>query len=168
MLSQSEYIHAQAKAAKLIKRAGLRVTKKEEAAIEVADFGLSRLEKVGVQILNWVATERIGVKILVLFPQQIMPEHWHPPVGSDPGKEETLRLIAGAVSFYQGARKRMRMTMKADSQVTIAPGTRHWFRAGKEGAVMFSFSTIARDALDVFTNPKVIRATKIAKSGPKR
>ncbi len=69
----------------------------ETDGIEVADFGLGNLEKEGVQALALVQTDRISVKVLALLPDQTVPEHWHPPVDDDPGKEETIRVITGTV-----------------------------------------------------------------------
>jgi D-lyxose ketol-isomerase len=43
----------------------------------------------------------------------------------------------------------------------LQPGEKHWFQARNEGAVMYSFSTIARDALDQFTDPNIERIVKI-------
>lgn len=37
------------------------------------------------------------------------------------------------------------------------PGTRHWFQAGKEGAVFWSISSKATDAVDEFSDPDVVR-----------
>ena len=54
----------------------------------------------GVQVLTFFNTKRIAAKILVLFPNQTEPEHRHPQVGDDPGKEETIRIIKGTVRFY--------------------------------------------------------------------
>jgi len=36
----------------------------------------------------------------VLFPRQTCPEHRHPPVGNEPGKEETFRCRWGVVYLY--------------------------------------------------------------------
>ena len=138
----------------------------------------SNLEKEGVQVLTLIQTERISVKVLVLFPNQTEPEHWHPPVGDDPGKEETVRVISGIVYFYipgedtlkkgfipEGKEDyytmRKEIVMKPSDQITLAPGEKHWFQARDKGAVMYSFSTIARDALDQFTDPDIVRITKI-------
>ena len=44
-------------------------------------------------------------------------------------------------------------------QYTIYPGTLHWFTAGDEGAVISEFSTMSRDEYDVFTDPRIQRAT---------
>ena len=44
-------------------------------------------------------------------------------------------------------------------QYTIPPDTLHWFQAGDEGAVVSEFSTQSRDDLDVFSDPRIRRAT---------
>ena len=44
---------------------------------------------------------------------------------------------------------------------TFAPGEKHWFQAGPEGAVVYSFSSVARDVLDRFTDPGIQRVTRI-------
>jgi D-lyxose ketol-isomerase len=90
VITRKEQISARQRAAELIRQAGIAISDEEAATIEVGDFGLSNLEREGGQMLTLVQTERISVKILVLFPNQTLPEHWHPPVGDDPGKEETI------------------------------------------------------------------------------
>lgn len=162
----------------MIRQAGIKITEKEANSVGIVDFGLSNLEKEGVQVLTLIQTERISVKVLVLFPNQTEPEHWHPPVGDDPGKEETVRVISGIVYFYipgedtlkegfipEGKENyytmRKEIVMKPSDQITLAPGEKHWFQARDKGAVMYSFSTIARDALDQFTDPDIVRITKI-------
>ena len=179
MLTQSQFEDAQKKAAELIRKSGLQITPDEVKTIEVVDFGLGDLEKEGAQILTLVQTERISVKVLALFPYQTEPEHWHPPVGNDPGKEETIRIISGTCYFYvlgedsvkdgfvpEGKADyytvRHEIVMKPTDQITLEPGKKHWFQAGEEGTVMYSFSTIARDALDGFTDPGVHRIPKIS------
>jgi D-lyxose ketol-isomerase len=52
--------------------------------------------------------------------------------------------------------------MRPGDQVTLPPGERHWFQARDEPVVMYSFSTIARDVLDGFTDPAIERITRIA------
>ncbi len=162
----------------MIRQAGIKITEKEANSVGIVDFGLSNLEKEGVQVLTLIQTERISVKVLVLFPNQTEPEHWHPPVGDDPGKEETVRVISEIVYFYipgedtlkegfipEGKENyytmRKEIVMKPSDQITLAPGEKHWFQARDKGAVMYSFSTIARDALDQFTDPDIVRITKI-------
>ncbi len=178
MITRDQQTEARAKAAEMIRNAGIAITDAEAHRIEVVDFGLSNLAKEGVQVLTLVQTERISVKVLVLFPNQTEPEHWHPPVGDDPGKEESVRIIAGTVYFYvpgedtfkegfivEGKDDRYTMrkevVMLPSDQITLAPGEKHWFQTRETGAVMYSFSTIARDALDQFTDSDIDRITKI-------
>ena len=178
MLTRAEYSAAQRRAASVIQESGISITDKEAEKVEVADFGLSRLEIEGAQILTLVATDRIAVKIIVLFPNQTIPEHWHPRVGDDPGKEETVRVISGIVRFYIPGDESMsgnfvpdgkedaytvrhELILKPGEQITLQPGTKHWFQAGEDCAVMYSFSTVARDVLDCFTDPHIERLTSI-------
>jgi D-lyxose ketol-isomerase len=178
MIRRSEYEAARERAAKLIRAAGIVLTGAEARSIEVADFGLGRLEQEGVQILTVVQTERISVKVLVLFPGQTEPEHWHPRVGDDPGKEETVRTVAGTLYFYregEGAVSegvlppgkegvytcRREIVLRPGDQITLPPGEKHWFQARDEAVVMYSFSTVARDVLDGFTDPAIERVTRI-------
>jgi D-lyxose ketol-isomerase len=178
MIKKSEFESAQKRATDMIRRAGINITEEEARSIEVVDFGLSNLEKEGVQVLTLVQTERISVKVLALFPNQTEPEHWHPPVGGDPGKEETIRVISGTVYFYTPGEDnfeegflldskegyytmRHEIVMKPSDQITLQPGEKHWFQARDEGAVMYSLSTTVRDVLDQFTDPNIVRTTKI-------
>jgi len=178
MITTQELLHARRQAADMIREAGIHISDKEADGIEVVDFGLSRLEKEGVQVLTLVQTDRISVKVLALFPNQTEPEHWHPPVGSDPGKEETVRVISGTMYFYLPGENtfkegflvkgkehcytmRHELVMRPGDQVTLAPGVKHWFQARNEGVVMYSFSTIARDVMDQFTDKAIVRTTKV-------
>jgi len=146
---------ARERAAAILADAGIELTEAERAAIEVADFGLGRLEEVGLQLVVYVNTERVCAKELVLFPGQECPEHRHPPVGDDPGKEETFRCRAGTVHLHVEGHGEV--TLGPGDQFTIPPDTLHWFRAGDEGAIVSEFSTRSRDALDVFTDPRIVR-----------
>ena len=49
--------------------------------------------------------------------------------------------------------------LEPGEQYTIPPDTLHWFQAGDEGAVVSEFSTQSRDDLDVFSDPRIRRAT---------
>ena len=51
--------------------------------------------------------------------------------------------------------------MHPGDQLILTPGTKHWFQAGERGAVMYSFSTKVRDALDQFSDPLIVRETII-------
>src|SRR5262245_58904679 len=91
---------ARARTAAMLALAGVALTEQERVAIEVADFGLAELERTGLEIVVYVNTDRYCAKELVLFPRQTWPEHRHPPVGSDRGKEETFRCRWGLVWLY--------------------------------------------------------------------
>ncbi len=178
MITRAEFAAAQARAADMIRTSGIHITDDEAKRVEVADFGLGHLDVEGAQILTFVDADRIAVKVVALFANQTLPEHWHPPVGDDPGKEETVRVVSGAVRFYIPGDDTMReglvpagqenvysarheLILKPGGQITLEPGTKHWFQASEEGAVMYSFSSVARDVLDGFTNPDIERVTQV-------
>jgi D-lyxose ketol-isomerase len=146
---------ARERAAAALDEAGIVLTDAERAAIEVADFGLGRLDEIGLQLLVYVNTERCCAKELVLFPNQACPEHRHPPVGDDPGKEETFRCRRGTVYLHVAGTPEI--VLRPGEQFTIPPDTLHAFRAGPEGAIVSEFSTRSRDETDVFTDPQIVR-----------
>jgi D-lyxose ketol-isomerase len=146
---------ARDRAAADLERAGIVLTPEERAEIEVADFGLGRLEEIGLQLVVYVNTERVCAKELVLFPRQICPEHRHPPFEGTPGKEETFRCRAGVVHLHVDGEGEV--LLRPGEQFTIEPDTLHWFQAGDDGAVVSEFSTQSRDELDVFTDPQIVR-----------
>jgi D-lyxose ketol-isomerase len=145
---------ARDRAAAMLVEAGIVLTPAEREAIEVADFGLGALERVGLQIVVYVNTERVCAKELVLFPGQACPEHRHPPVNGEPGKEETFRVRRGSVRLWVGEEE---VELGPGEQHTIPPDTLHRFEAGAEGAIVSEFSTRSRDDADVFTDPRVVR-----------
>jgi D-lyxose ketol-isomerase len=146
---------ARERAAARFDEAGIVLTPRERESIEIADFGLGRLEEIGLQILVYVNTDRVCAKELVLFPHQRCPEHRHPPVDGEPGKEETFRVRRGAIHLHvDGAED---IVLGPGDQYTIPPDTLHRFEAGDEGAIVSEFSTKSRDAFDVFTDPQIVR-----------
>jgi D-lyxose ketol-isomerase len=169
---------ARARAAAMLSQAGVTLTERERANIEVADFGLADLERTGLEIVVYVNTDRYCAKELVLFPRQTCPQHRHPPVGSDPGKEETFRCRWGLVWLYvegepapaiqarmpAGSEERYtvfhEITLHPGEQYTIPPNTLHWFQAADDGAIVSEFSSTSRDELDIFTDPRIVRVPK--------
>ena len=139
----------------MLEQAGIVMTESERAAIEVTDFGLDRLDELGLQLLVYVNTERVCAKELVLFGGQTCPEHRHPPVDGSPGKEETFRCRAGSVVLWVDGHGEL--LLGPGEQFTIPPDTLHWFRAGDDGAIVSEFSTRSRDESDVFTDPRIRR-----------
>lgn len=160
--------------------AGIALTPAERERIEVSDFGLSDLERIGLQLIVYVNTERVCAKEIVLLPHQTCPEHRHVSVGDEQGKEETFRCRKGTVYLYvegeptadpkadPSRRERGVYTawheviLHPGDQHTIYPDTLHWFQAGPEGAIVTEFSTRSTDEYDVFTDPEIRRATVIA------
>ena len=159
--------------------AGIVLTAAERDAIEIADFGLGRLDDYGLEVVVYVNTDRVCAKELVLFPRQTCPEHRHPPHDGSPGKEETFRCRRGLVYLYTEGEPTPRpacrapgddpsaftvwheVVLRPGEQHTIPPDTLHWFQAGDEGAVVSEFSTRSTDELDVFTDPRIGRATGV-------
>jgi D-lyxose ketol-isomerase len=159
VITRAEQQAAQAYAARELEAAGIVLAEAERAAIEVADFGLSRLREIGLQLLVYVNTDRYCAKELVLSPGQTCPEHRHPPFDGTPGKEETFRCRRGRVTLWvEGTGE---LELGPGDQHTIPPDTLHWFRAGPEGAVVTEFSSASRDELDVFSDPAVQRSTVV-------
>ena len=127
MISERELMEARLYAAGRLADAGIVLTAEELDGIEVADFGLSRLEESGLQLLVYVNTDRYCAKELVLRPGQTCPEHRHPPFDGTPGKEETFRCRRGLVSLVIDGRE---LVLHPGEQFTIPPDTLHSFRAG--------------------------------------
>jgi len=178
LITKKEYEKACAEAIAMIEAAGIHLTEVDKTKVACADFGLSRLREEGVEILTLFDTDRMAAKLLVLFPNQTEPEHWHPPVGDDPGKEEVIRALWGDLYFYIPGEDNMKegfivegkgdcytmrheVVMAPGDQLVLPPGTKHWFQAGPRGAVMYSFSTKVRDNLDQFTDPDIVRETVV-------
>ena len=170
-----EVERARARAREYLGRAGIVLTPEEAANIEVADMGLGELETTGLELVVYVNTERVCAKELVMFPGQTCPEHRHPPIDGEPGKEETFRCRQGIVYLYVEGEPaanpvaqppagreayytvRHEIVLRPGEQHTIPPDTLHWFQAGDEGAVVSEFSTRSRDEYDIFTDPNIRR-----------
>jgi D-lyxose ketol-isomerase len=178
VLASTDLEAAQTRAAAVLEQAGVALTATEVGAIEVADFGLSRLAETGLQIVVYVNTERVCAKELVMFPRQLCPEHRHPSVAGQPGKEETFRCRAGTVYLYVEGEPTPdpaatvpadgsftvwhEVVLRPGDQYTLLPDTWHWFQAGDYGAIVSEFSTRSTDELDVFSDPRIQRATLIS------
>lgn len=162
------------RAAAMIRRSGFPLADGELERMEFVDFGLGRFLVEGLGIITLFATDRLSMKLLLQFPLQTEPEHWHPPVRDDPGKEEILRNLWGDLYVYtvgEGLgevpripggkesvyRCRRETFLKPGEQILLPAGAPHWFRAGPEGAVFLSISTCVRDGRDGFTDPRVDR-----------
>jgi D-lyxose ketol-isomerase len=163
------------KAKKILDQAGIVITRNEFENMEVTDLGLGRLAEIGLQIVVYINTSRVCAKELILLPNQLCPEHKHPPVLDETGKEETFRCRWGEVYLYvpgdptPNPRARIpkgkedtftvwrEVVLNPGDQYTLNPGILHWFQAGPQGAVISEFSTTSRDEKDIFTDPAVKR-----------
>lgn len=179
MVTKQQRDEAVERAVAYLQKAGIVITPREKEEMEVADFGLGELASTGLEILVYVNTERCCAKELVLFPRQTCPEHKHPPVAGDPGKEETFRCRWGQVFLYvpgpptphlqarlPAGRESTytvfhEIVLNPGDQYTLPPDTLHWFQAGDEGAVVSEFSTRSRDEADIFTDPQIQRLTQV-------
>jgi len=177
MITQIEYQQAVQRTLGYFKQAGIVLTEKEKSVIEVADFGLSDLNNVGLQILTYVNTDRVCAKEMVLLPFQTCPQHRHIGDGARPGKEETFRCRRGRVYLYvPGAGRRediqgkiphtdvdcfTEIILNEGEQYTLYPNTWHWFQAGCDGAVISEFSTKSSDETDIFFDNKIIRQPEV-------
>jgi D-lyxose ketol-isomerase len=164
----------------LLKKAHIVITPEEAKKIETADFGLCEPEITGLQLIVYLNTDRCCAKELILLPKQTCPQHKHPRVKGEQGKEETFRCRWGKVYLYvqgkpvakPGCRPpkdsvkyytvRHQIILNPGRQYTLAPDTWHWFQAGPKGAVVSEFSTKSRDESDIFSDPRIRRKTVIA------
>ena len=175
MITRRDVRKAQARAAEMLKKAGIVLTPAEIENIEVAELGLGELERTGLELVTYVNTDRYCAKELILFPRQTCPQHRHPSVSGEPGKMETFRcrwgrvwlyvageptptpqaqVPAGSEAYYTAFHE---IELNPGDQHTIPPNTLHWFQAGDEGAIVSEFSSTSRDETDIFTDPRVRR-----------
>lgn len=161
------------KALSFYEKASIVLTDAEKANLEIADFGLDELETTGLELITYVNTMKCCAKEMVLFPNQTCPEHYHPTIGDVSGKEETFRCRWGTVYLYvegeatpnpktqppSGGKYTVfhEVELKPGQQYTIYPDTKHWFKAGSEGAVISEFSTRSTDENDIFTDERIVR-----------
>lgn len=173
MLTKELYELYRKKAIKYLKKAGIVITRKEAEEIEVAEYGLGMIDKIGLQLVVYVNTNRCCAKELILLPHQTCPEHRHPPIDNEEGKEETFRCRWGKVYLYVPGeptpnpkailpeeRKKYftvwhEIELNPGDQYTLQPDTLHWFQAGSRGAIISEFSTRSRDEYDIYTDPDI-------------
>jgi len=179
MLDRKQLEATRLKTLSYFDKASIILTEEEKNSIEIADFGLSDLDKIGLEVLVYVNTTKVCAKELVMFPGQTCPEHIHPTKNGRSGKEETFRCRWGKVYLYVPGEKNSNpklnglenykeylkvaheIVLNPGEQYTLIPDTLHWFRAGNEGAIVSEFSTSSTDEDDIFTDPRINRFTKI-------
>lgn len=175
MITRSDFLKAQARTVECFNQAGIILTDEEIGKIEIADFGLNRLELEGLELITYVNNNDYCAKELVLFPSQTCPEHKHPHIQQQTGKTETFRCRKGKVWLYvEGEEKGEikanvpeisrayytvfhEIELNPGEQYTIPPNTLHWFQSSESGAIISEFSTTSRDKYDIFTDPHIKR-----------
>jgi len=175
-----EIIRARKRAARLLRKAHIAITPREEERIEVSDFGLGDLDNVGLLVVVYENNDRYCAKEIVLLPRQVCPEHRHPSSGEkSAGKQETFRCRSGEVYLYvpgeptSNPRARIpekyrqyltiwkEILLQPGDQYTLPPDTLHWFQAGDKGGVLSEFSSTSTDENDIWTDPRLQRLPKI-------
>ena len=179
MIGRQEYEDVLNKTLSYFEKAKIVLTENEKTNVEIADFGLGEIYVSGLQLCTYINTDRVCAKEMVVLPHQTCPEHRHPDINGQPGKEETFRCRYGKVYLYvdgdatqnrqcsvpegseayYSAFKEVELT--PGDQYTICPNTRHWFQAGEEGTVISEFSTHSDDTTDIFTDIRIKRIPEI-------
>jgi len=179
VITEDEWEEANQRALDLLDKAGIVLTDDEKENMEIVDYGLDNLEEIGTEIIVYVNNDKYCAKELVLFPGQICPEHRHPPLDDYEGKQETFRVRWGKVYLYvpgeetedPGTRPpedraehftvRNELVLEPGDQYTLPPNTKHWFKAGENGAVISEFSSSSLDEEDIFTDPEINRIPEV-------
>ena len=179
MITKEKYAEIKEKVLAYYEKAHIALTETEKDNIEVADFGLGDPDHTALQLVIFVNTSRVCAKEMVLLPGQTCPEHRHPPFGDYIGKEETFRCRYGTVYLYVEGEPTIPRAMdppergrefytvfheiklEPGEQYTIPINTKHWFCAGKSGAVISEFSTPSYDEEDIFTDPSIVRTPDV-------
>jgi D-lyxose ketol-isomerase len=168
------------RAAQLLDRTGIVLRREEKDAIEISDFGLGDVERLGLLVVIYENNDRYCAKEIVLLPRQMCPEHRHPLISEgNPGKRETFRCRWGTAYLYVAgeptpkpkakvpAAYRPHLTvwheivLRPGDQYTLAPDSLHWFQAGDRGAILSEFSSTSVDELDIWTDPRLRRLPEV-------
>lgn len=160
-------------AREMLLETGIPLRPEELESVYLEDFALGEFEETGLAILQLLDTTLVNVKLMVLLPGQTCPEHRHRPVADYPGKEETFRCqwgecylyIAGPSTPYPNAAPpaRRKQHYSLQHEIQLEPGdqytslsdTPHWFQAGPQGAVVWSFCSRVAVGADAFTDPEI-------------
>ncbi len=158
--------------ARSIEEAGIHLSASELERMAVVDFGLGDLRREGVEYVDILLSDRLRTTVLVLLPNQTLPQHYHPAYEDCPGKEETVRCVRGEIRVYVPGRDtverggvvegkerwytaRHEIVLRPGDSYTIAPAVPHWFQAGPEGAVTYGFYSRVDESRNVFADPAV-------------
>jgi D-lyxose ketol-isomerase len=154
----------------LLRKIDFPLTPADWAELKVNDFGLGDLRNEGFVFADLLRTDRVRLTLLILLPYQSLPEHLHPPYGSEPGKEETLRCLWGETRVYVPGTPNNpairipkgkeayytslhEVVIRPGEQCTVKPNLAHWFQGGTEGGVNLAFQNRVNEDLNIFTDP---------------
>jgi len=154
----------------LLQKAGFHVTNTELSNLEINDFGLGNIRKEGFGFIDILRSKRIRITLLLLLPNQSLPQHMHPSYENEEGKEETLRVLFGetkvfiegesdsAIIIPEGKEKYYtalnEIHLKAGGQYSVQPNTKHWFQACDKGSVNICFQNRVDELRNIFYDPE--------------
>ena len=92
MLTKSDYEKYSKEALKYLEKAHIALTDEEKSRVEVAEYELGCIDKIGLELVVYVNTERCCAKELVLLPYQTCPEHRHPKIKRRRGKRRNIQM----------------------------------------------------------------------------
>ena len=155
----------------LIRASGFILSDQEQQELAVNDMGLGHIQQEGLVFVDILRSERLRITILVLLPNQTLPQHKHPPYVGEIGKEETLRVLYGQTRLYVPGPEnnpeilipagkegfytaRHEIVLNKGEQYTVDPNAEHWFQGGPEGAVNLTFQNRVDETKNVFNDPR--------------
>ena len=181
MINAKQQAEYSKKVLEYLSKINVVITDQEKKNIEIADFGLNRLEEMGLQIITYINTDKYCAKELIMLPNQLCPEHRHPNIGSKQGKQETFRCRWGQVYLYISGEPApspkghppkdkikyftawKQIILNPGEQFTLPPDALHWFQAGPEGAIISEFSMASIDEADIWTDSEIKRIPEVEK-----
>ena len=161
---------AKQEAEALIRASGFILSDEEQQELAVNDMGLGNIRKEGLVFVDILRSARLRVTVLVLLPNQTLPQHTHPPYAQEIGKEETLRVLYGQTRVYAPGPEntpeilipagkeayytaRHEILLNKGEQYTIDPNIEHWFQGGPNGSVNLTFQNRVDETKNVFDDP---------------
>ena len=157
----------------LLNKSGFKLTKNELESMEANDFGLNNFDEEGFFLIDLLRTDRVRVNLLILLPNQTLPQHLHPSYENERGKEETIRVLYGETKVYvEGEQNntkikipynkdlyytsRHEIHLNTGEQYSVKPNTKHWFQAGSQGSVNIAFQNRVNEDYNIFYDPESI------------
>lgn len=155
----------------LIHKSGFVLSEQEQQDLAVNDMGLGDIRAEGLVFVDILRSARLRITLLVLLPNQTLPQHVHPPYETEIGKEETLRVLYGQTRLYVPGPEnnpqvlipsgkeayytaRHEILINKGGQYTVDPNIEHWFQGGPDGAVNLTFQNRVDETKNIFNDPR--------------